>query len=553
MKVFENSERFPFREDDSVCEDPIIVITQYFVHNDPRRHTEIKYCLRKNVENPHINRIILLNERIYSAEELGINSEKVEQVVIGARLRYADIHDYVDKLGLHGFIVYANSDIFFNNTIDNLHRSTLDREKIFMGLLRFEWNAANGSSRIFGPRHNSQDTWVFHTNFNVEKRFRKAFGFNFGKPGCDNKILYIMRLLGYKINNDPKNLQTFHYHTTEIRNYSLEDVIPNPYLFSCPYGYKLNQTYLPEMDKIVSLTDNFHKYTFEDNGVLRDYVEEKLSKKEAFIIPRIAGVENNVAHFGTLIYRDPSLYGFNKEAIDRQISTMKNNAGIKISTINGILKYSDMYMSAFEKCDMYAGWEPHGDVYRWIAQSHDYVTRKYKKSMMWAFAFDVFHSIHNRPWTTALRGKRLLIVSPFVDSMKAKLAKRAEIYGVDLFPDCEFVFLKPPQTQGANPSREFDVELSEFMGRVVALKDRFDIALCSCGGYGNLVCSGIYDMGKSAIYVGGVLQMYFGVYGMRWMKERPDVMKLYMNMEWSRPKENERPAGHQAIEGSCYW
>ena len=60
-------------------------------------------------------------------------------------------------------------------------------------------------------------------------------------------------------------------------------------------------------------------------------------------------------------------------------------------------------------------------------------------------------------------------------------------------------------------------------------------------------------MGKSAIYVGGVLQMYFGIYGMRWMRERKDIMNLFMNQYWSRPMESERPEGYEKVEKSAYW
>ena len=60
-------------------------------------------------------------------------------------------------------------------------------------------------------------------------------------------------------------------------------------------------------------------------------------------------------------------------------------------------------------------------------------------------------------------------------------------------------------------------------------------------------------MGKSAIYVGGVLQMYFGIYGERWMRERPDILRVYMNEHWSRPKESEKPTNHKTVENNCYW
>jgi hypothetical protein len=53
--------------------------------------------------------------------------------------------------------------------------------------------------------------------------------------------------------------------------------------------------------------------------------------------------------------------------------------------------------------------------------------------------------------------------------------------------------------------------------------------------------------------VGGVLQMYFGIYGMRWMRERKDIMNLYLNEYWSRPKEDERPEGYKNVEKSAYW
>ena len=166
---------------------------------------------------------------------------------------------------------------------------------------------------------------------------------------------------------------------------------------------------------------------------------------------------------------------------------------------------------------------------------------------------NIFHNIFSTPWTHALRGKRLLIISSFVDSFKKQLPHLEKIYGVDLFPECEFVFLKPPQTHGLPNCRDFTEELDDFMKKVEAIKDDFDVALCSCGGYGNLVCGKIFEMGKSAIYVGGVLQMYFGVLGQRWLRERPDAVRLFMNEHWSRPQDSEKPKNYQQVEGSCYW
>ena len=81
----------------------------------------------------------------------------------------------------------------------------------------------------------------------------------------------------------------------------------------------------------------------------------------------------------------------------------------------------------------------------------------------------------------------------------------------------------------------------------------YDVALVSAGGYGSLICNHIYETGHSAIYVGGVLQMFFGLLGGRWLVERKAIVRMYVNQYWSRPKESERPAGYKKIENGCYF
>ena len=273
-----------------------------------------------------------------------------------------------------------------------------------------------------------------------------------------------------------------------------------------------------------------------------------------FIIPRIAGIENNYAQLGISIITNKKVGDNELNYIKNTLGTMKNNAGIKINNTNEIIKYSQIYLDAFQKCDCYFEWDPWGNVYKYISGSHDFINANFSnKKRFWAFTLDIFHNIYNNPWTQALKGKRLLIISPFKKSFEEKLPILKEIYGVDLFPECSFIFIKPPQTQGDCDSSDFETELNKFICEIEKIKDDFDIALSSCGGYGNLVCAKIYNMNKSAIYVGGVLQMYFGVYGSRWMKERAPVLRLFMNKHWSRPKEEEQPDGFKKVEGSCYW
>ena len=174
---------------------------------------------------------------------------------------------------------------------------------------------------------------------------------------------------------------------------------------------------------------------------------------------------------------------------------------------------------------------------------------------IWAYTLDIFHYVYSKPWTTALRGKRILIVSAFASSMQDQLPNLSKIYdNVDLFPECTFRFIKPPMTQANESSEDFQSELNTFYVELDKEKDNYDVALVSSGGNGNIICNYIFtNHEKSAIYVGGVLQMFFGILGNRWVRERPDILKLFHNSFWTRPKESERPTGFYDIEESCYW
>lgn len=543
--------------------DAVHLFLQFYIDANPARQHEIQTCLHKNIQNRHITKIHLLNERIYKNKEIGCTSPKLIQTDIGKRLKYSDILQYVADHDIHGYIVIANSDILFDSTLENLLYSDIHLRKKMYAQLRYEYNSIDPSqSPIFGPRFDSQDVWIFHSRFRIEETQRKMFTFPMGMPGCDNKLIYLFRILGFDVLNDPAFIRSYHYHTSMQRNYTEKDAIKQPWGTVLPVGYSIDD--MPQ-DMFVRVNRYYRDTIYEsvkppgynDNRRLYNYILSACSAGKPFVIPRIAGIENNIAWAGNIIEKWGGPSPEIMEYINTQHHAFHNNAGIFVETINHIVEYSRKYLKAFSNCEMYTGWEKTGNVYPHIHQSHDYITETYchPKQMAWAFAFDIFHYIYDTPWTHALRGKRILVISTFEESIREKLPIRAELYnGVDLFPECSFVLIKPPQTQGTSESAEyFGVHYAEFTRRLDAIKETYDVALVSCGGYGNLVCNHIFESGKSAIYVGGVLQMYFGILGSRWLRERPDMLRMFMNKHWSRPKESEKPANHQTIEGSCYW
>jgi len=539
---------------DDPTSDPINIFCQYYIDSNMDRAKEINRCLRLNNENPYISNIYLLNERIYTPEELNIaEPNKIIQVDMSKRISYQDVFKYITDNNIIGYHVIINSDILLDGTIHKIRYSDMHLNKKMHAILRYELDTTNiKKSKIFGPRFDSQDTWILHSNFNILPSQQKIFNFQFGKPGCDNKLVYLMNILGYEIINDPLLIKTYHYHTSQVRNYNNKDIIKQPWGFVVPYNIHYSKI-VPSLGVDLSVvyleTNQFREIQFEDNILLYKYILKKFENNERFIVPRISNIENDFAMLGDLIKTKGMTPVFHT-ILKKTLPIMKNNAGIKLLSIESIVSYSQMYIDAFANSEMYFGWEMYGGMSN-IKQSYEYIKNKLNKPIIWASVLDIYHYIYSCPWTLALKGKKVLIISSFAKRIETKIPIREKIYGIDLFPDCEITTIVPPQTQGGNDSEEFMIELQKFTSKLDLLE--YDVALVSAGGYGNIICNYIYNKGKSAIYVGGVLQMYFGILGSGWLTDRPDVIRLFLNEHWSKPSDEEKPEGYKNIENGCYW
>jgi len=212
----------------------IYLIYQFFVHKDKKRNIELRKCLRFNVENPYIDKIYLLNEKIYNKEELGVESDKIDQRNIVNRIKFKDVFKFVEKEPLNGYIITCNADIFFDKTVNNLRITEMSKQKQILTQLRFDYtNKQLGKCKLFGPRADSQDTWIFHSNYNPNKD-AKIFNFIFGKPGCDNKLIYLFNILGFEVFNQPYFVKTYHIQQSEQRDYG-KDMLSHPYMLVSPF------------------------------------------------------------------------------------------------------------------------------------------------------------------------------------------------------------------------------------------------------------------------------------------------------------------------------
>lgn len=532
--IFTISEETNIQECENI--DNINIFCQYFIHSNNERQREITKCLKNNVKNKYITKIYLLNERIYTDEELDISSNKIIQININRRLQFKDVFEYINEQNIKGYNIIVNSDIFFKKNIVNIFKSDIHINKKMYALLRYEYNVLEPEKTfLFGPRGDSQDTWIIHSNYNIGEKECKIFNFEFGKPGCDNKIIYLFSLLGYNVINDPTFIKSYHIHETNIRNYSNKDLIKPPYEFifpkdkfeMCKHTNNLEICYNPKYNHKIS------------NHVLFNYINEKVENNKPFIIPFVSGIENQFAIYSMMSKMSEYKKHFSEiqKFFDSRKNDLKKYTGIKVSCNNSIKKYSKLYLEAFKNCEIYASWAPFDQFYNNHAYSHQLLDNTFNnKKTMHASVFDIFHYIYGIPWTFALKNKRILIISKFENYIQEKIKNRKDIYGIDLFPNCDILTLSSPELTDSEESNDFDIVLNDFKEKINNITDNYDIALVSCGGYGNLVCSYIYTSGKSAIHVGDVLQMYWGIIGKKWSDEIPDVIQLFLNNMWTQIK-----------------
>jgi hypothetical protein len=144
-------------------------------------------------------------------------------------------------------------------------------------------------------------------------------------------------------------------------------------------------------------------------------------------------------------------------------------------------------------------------------------------------------------------------VHPFAESINSQYSKRDKLFKDDDFlPEFDLKTIKAVQSIGGAGALGYKTwfDALENMKFQVSEMD-FDIALLGCGAYGLPLASYIKDIGKQAIYVGGALQLMFGIVGRRW--ENSDCVKKYINEYWVRPSEHEKPQGSSKVEDGCYW
>jgi len=160
---------------------------------------------------------------------------------------------------------------------------------------------------------------------------------------------------------------------------------------------------------------------------------------------------------------------------------------------------------------------------------------------------------HSNPWSQHLKGLNVLVIHPFVDSIRIQYDINREKIFVDrnVLPEFNLITFKPPQTLCGNTDgyQSWKDALDNTKKRILEID--YDIAIVGCGAYGLPLGGFIKQQGKVCIHLGGATQTLFGIAGGRWINNTP--MSLYINAYWTRPYDKERPQKWEEAENGCYW
>lgn len=149
---------------------------------------------------------------------------------------------------------------------------------------------------------------------------------------------------------------------------------------------------------------------------------------------------------------------------------------------------------------------------------------------------------------------RWLVVSPFVKTMKQQLPRLAAIHRMPSINEaswrqiektCQFVRCPFQSHLETSPFSSWEDGLDKLAAEV-ATKE-FDVALIGAGAWSLPLGRRIKQIGKSAIHLGGELQLLFGIQGKRW-----EYLSIY-NSAWVNSDPEETPKDKNRVEDGCYW
>lgn len=263
-------------------------------------------------------------------------------------------------------------------------------------------------------------------------------------------------------------------------------------------------------------------------------------------IGKIGGTECRVLRFSERRFRPPFPERLSWRRPARILYKESGVYPVEKKTFTGFVK---TYRETVGEMDVLATWFNEGE---------EAIIGKHapSASLIGLYSLNCLEEAARAPWTPALSGKRVLVVTPFTDSVERQYPKLPQIWADFPFPvisDFTLETLRVPFYSYMLDQPEYP----DWFSALEALQSQadkvdYDIMLVGGGAWSLPLCVHAKRRGKIGIHLGGSIQLLFGIMGKRW-SEYNCALNQYMNEHWVRPTDAERPEKHKAMEDGCYW
>ncbi len=229
----------------------------------------------------------------------------------------------------------------------------------------------------------------------------------------------------------------------------------------------------------------------------------------------------------------------------KMMNFLRNNAGFFPLTEDSVRRFAQLMIDDAREVDLLGCWLKE----EWHLRQEMKGAQRVKLSNLEP---PYLYDDKNIPsWTNAIRGKKVLVVHPFAETIRKQYDKRRLLFRRDdILPDFELLTLKAVQSIGGKSEFGSWFDALQWMEGKMDATD-YDVCLIGCGAYGFPLGAHAKRTGHKAVHLGGALQLLFGIKGRRW-EERPQFSKMF-NEHWVRPSEYETPTAAASVERGCYW
>lgn len=221
------------------------------------------------------------------------------------------------------------------------------------------------------------------------------------------------------------------------------------------------------------------------------------------------------------------------------------HSGFFPPTDDALTKFNEKIIEATEKTDIYGS--------LWLIGESYYIKHFLPPKSIVTHTNMMDFWRYEEPFTYALKGQKVLVVHYLAEQIKEQYKKRELLFkNPKVLPEFELMAMPAVQTIAGNRDPRFETwfEALDYMYAETKKFD-YDVAILGCGAYGMPLAAKLKKDGKKVIYMGGVLQMLFGIRGKRWDNE-PRAAALY-NENWVNPDPSFKPKNADSVEEGCYW